>query len=95
MLPDPEQQLLHLTAVLTEPQTIEGRTGTFDDRIVVAINERRPDSALGWIVELRGPTRSVLHADIEAATEQTAAFALLTALEFALFPLATRRATSK
>jgi hypothetical protein len=86
MPPDPDAELLHLTAVLTEPETLEGKPAQFGDVIVQAITERRPESARGWSVELPSPTRCVVHADIEAATQQTAAYLLLTDLERALFP---------
>jgi hypothetical protein len=90
MQADPDATLYHLTATLTEPETLERRPAEFDSAIVAAIEERRPEHARGWSIELPSPTRCVLHADIEAMTEQGAAFELLTALERALFPLPIR-----
>src|SRR5690349_23154354 len=90
MQADPDATLHHLTANLTEPETFEHRPAQFGDAIVQAITDRKPAAARGRNPELRGTERCVLHADIEAMTEQVAAFELLIALERALFPLEIR-----
>ena len=87
---DPDNELFHLTATLTEPETLTGQPSQFDDSTVAGINDRKPTSAMSWEATLPTPTRCVLHTDIEASTAQIAAYMLLIDLERALFPLSTR-----
>jgi hypothetical protein len=87
---DPDLQLFHVAATLTEPETLEGAPSQFDDTTVAAINDRKPAAAVSWDAELRAPMRCVLHADIEALTGEIAAYTLLTDLGRALLPLTTR-----
>lgn len=83
---DADATLFHVTATLTEPETLEHRSAEFDSGLIDAIRERRPEQAQSWSADLSSPTRCVLNADIEAMTERSSALILLTALERALFP---------